>query len=806
MSVTKKLVTKNFNVHNAAQFLESITEQSNNQYFVYVGNHIPYAGGDTILDDPTNSVKDTHLDVYNNMVFAKKVASSDVVHVIPRYNWTTDTVYDAYAHDDGDLYDKQFFIVTNDDTEYNVWKCLFNNNGANSTAKPVRAGSAADLEPIKTSDDYVWKYMYTITKTDFEKFASLSYVPVTPNTSIITGAVPGRIEVIKIVDAGKGYDNYIASGVFKTGDIRVFGSDTTYGAPETASTIDDYYRSCVLKITSGAQAGQFRRIVNYEGTGAQKLFILNEGFGTPPAVNDTYEVYPYIYVWGDGNETTPAEAIAKVDSTAANSISEVEILEPGAGYRYAEAVAGESSVEVPYTASSVFIDLPTVIKSSATFKVADLKAIVSPKGGHGSDPYTELGANRICISTKFNQSETVGGITIPIENDFRQIGLIKDPQFNNVEISTNTSLSVGSFSIGETVKQYKKIKLFGNVSISSTANTIIKTDNGVLASTITIVNGGTGYDNTTNNELVFTGGGGAGAAATFANNGSGAITSVTVTNQGSGYTSIPAISVNVTGGAGGSNAQFSIDFANPQQTVFKDAFNVGDYVLVNKSTQNYLGLVTNVPQDYQINCASNSTFTADNAELSKFEFSAEGVVTAVSTGQITLANVSGVFSVGSKIVGLASGATSVIRDDAPSGQRIQINDRNSGNFSLAVQLTRLVGDFTTGSTPFIEDEKVRQASLISAVQPSGYVHHAEIQAGSSDDILYISNEFGIFNLDPSGVREISGDDSDGSLSYLNNKYKGDFVKGSGQVLYYENLDPITRSGNKSEIVKIILEF
>lgn len=805
MSVTKKIVTKNFNVHNAQQFLESVTEQSNNQYFVYVGNHIPYSGGDTNLDTPTNSVKDSYLDVYDNMVFAKKVTTSDVVHVIPRNNWVSGTVYSEYSHDDGELYDKEFFIVVNDETEYNVWKCLFNNNGANSTAAPARAGSAADLEPIVTADGYIWKYMYTITKTNFEKFASSNYVPLTANTDVISGAIAGRIEVIKVLDGGARYDNYIANGVFKTGDIRVFGSDTTYGAPESASSIDDYYRSCVLKITSGALSGQFRRIVNYEGTTTQKLFILDSGFNSPPSVNDTYEVYPYIYVWGDGNETTPAEALAVIDSTTSNSISEIEILEPGAGYRYASAVAGESSEEVPYTSSSVFIDLPNVIKSSANFKVADLKPILSPKGGHGSDPWTELGANRLCLSVKFSQGEQVGGIALPTQNDFRQVGVIKDPLFHNVALSTNTSLTVGTFSIGETVKQYKNIKLLGNVDISSTtsANQITKTNFGLLANTITILNGGTGYDNTSNNQLVFTGGGGTGAAATFSNNGSGVITSVTVTNQGTNYTSAPTITVNPTAAASGSDGQFSISLANPQETVFKDVFSIGDYVLVNKGTQNYLGRVTNVPQDYQINCASNSAITANNATISAFQFTAEGVVTAISTGQVTLSNVSGAFINNGKIVGLNSGATSVIRD---SSTHIQINDRNSGNFTLGVQLSRLVGDFTTGSIPFIEDERVAQSSLISAVQPSGYLHHSEIQAGASNDVLFVSNEFGIFNLDPSGVREISGDDSNATLAYLSAKYKGDFVKGSGQVLYYENLDPITRSDNKSEIIKIILEF
>jgi hypothetical protein len=72
--------------------------------------------------------------------------------------------------------------------------------------------------------------------------------------------------------------------------------------------------------------------------------------------------------------------------------------------------------------------------------------------------------------------------------------------------------------------------------------------------------------------------------------------------------------------------------------------------------------------------------------------------------------------------------------------------------------------------------------------------------------MFISNKFGIYNLDPSGVREINGLTSGATIENLSNKYPGDFVVGSGEVLYLENLDPITRSGNKSEIIKIILEF
>jgi hypothetical protein len=118
----------------------------------------------------------------------------------------------------------------------------------------------------------------------------------------------------------------------------------------------------------------------------------------------------------------------------------------------------------------------------------------------------------------------------------------------------------------------------------------------------------------------------------------------------------------------------------------------------------------------------------------------------------------------------------------------------------------LVGNFPSGGTNFIDDEVVEQAGLISYAQARGAFHHMILGGSINDDTMYISNKFSTYNLDPLGVRPITGVSSGQVLENLNNKYPGDFVVGSGQVLYLENLDPITRAGNKSEIIKIILEF
>lgn len=800
MSVTKKLVTHKFNVDNAKRFTEDVVSETNN-FFVYVAKHTPYENGDDQIDDPSQSVKSTVIDVYNNMVFSKKVANTDVIHMIPRYNWTANTVYDQYEHTDGELKDKEFYIITDDTNEYNVFKCLSNNLGANSVVAPLRVGSNADLQSIITGDGYVWKYMYTISQNQWDKFATTKYAPVTANTTVIAGAVAGQIEVIKIVDGGTGYNNYYSNGIFRTGDIKVSGSDTTYGSPEDSSIVDNFFRGCVLKVTSGAGIDQYRRIIDYDGASVKKTFTLDSPFTTVPSVGDTYDVFPYIYVFGDGSETTPAEALAVIDPDQSNSVIEIEILSTGAGYRSALAYVGLSPDVIPITQTSNLVELHPVVSGGVGFTEANLEVIIPPAGGHGSDPWNELFANRVCVYSKFSNSESG---TIPTTNDFRQVGIIVNPLFNNLDIFLSANDSVGTFSVGETVALFKNIRLAGDIVVTATSANIGKLDAGKISPTITISNTGIGYNSATNNELVISAPsyGGTTATATFTNNGTGEITAIVVTNQGSNYDEAPTVTVAL--GAGGSNGYLIASLANPQETLFEDAFEISDYVLIETTNQNWISTVV-ARNDEVIQSSANSPFSSSAATVSAIKQIANGVVTSVSLNQITLSNVHGTFVEGGRVIGLSTGAVSKIKTSNNTFNALELNDKDPNGFTTTIQLTRLLGNFEAGNT-FISDEQITQQGLIAYTNPIGKLHTAEINAGINDDVLYISNEYGIYNLDPNNNRPITGDSSDAVLTYLSARYPGDFVKDSGQVFYYENLDPITRVGNKSEVVKIIMEF
>lgn len=844
---------------------------SETHYFTYAsGSALKPSTGDDV-ENPLDSDQYTAIQAYDDMIFAKRIRPDDVRLMVPKHLWTQGTVYSQYENTDPNLYSVPFFVVVDDLTEFNVFKCLFNNNGAPSQDPPSRNGNSLDYLPVETSDKYLWKYMYTISKLDYERFSTSQYIPVTSNTEIIQNAVPGTIEVVKVATGGTGYSNWY-KGTFQAADIRYLGSGTFYGLGDDASSIDEYYNGCVLKITESQTpgiVGQYQIITSSVGVGQKKFVTLKNSFSATPSAGDKYEIYPLVSIWGDGNESIKASARAIVDP-ASNSISRVEMLNVGRLYRNALAN----------------IIVPSVISSSTNYKPAVLEPVVSPPQGHGGNPAVELGAKQVGISVSVTDTENG---TIPATNDFRSVGIVKNPLFNNVTLTHNDP--VGTFSVGETVVQYKDVRLYGSIQTVAGEFTAFKTGNGQISANVLTLSTGSGYDHRINPNLDFNNvdTGGSGASGTFTanvtpvievefsgagsvsnnyinlgvnpfgdgdrvqfytdltadpidglanneyyyivssnathvrlsgnNNSSnykllansagsgnnflavinGAILTTTVTNQGSGYEVAPIVTINTD--AGGSGALLVSSLSNPEVTSYTDSFTPGDIALITTGARNFVSRVRSVPNDYQVTLETPAVFSAANNIISRVEPTAVGEIYSVSTGQIGIRNVSGIFEAGSKILGLSSYASATIRDE----NSIKINDKSPLGFNTVLQLTTLVGNLEEGFTPFIEDEKIYQDSLEPYTQPSGRVHSIISNTGANNDVVYISREYGIFNTDPAGVREIYSDTSESSFR-LQNLYKGDLVKGSGEVIYIENLDPINRGTNKSEIIKIILEF
>ena len=317
------IVTSKFRIHNAQQFYESFSEAANTIMYLFVGKNTAFAN-DNSPPTPINSTANIEYTPWRDMYGVKRIQSADVTHAIPRYDWTSGTVYVAYDDTSTSLLTDTFYVMTED---YNVYKCLFNNASAASTTKPTGTSSTR----FTTADGYIWKFMYTVSTAKALKFLTSDYMPIqtlasddgTTQWSVQSAAVDGGIEVIKVTSGGSGY-------------------------------------------------------------------------ATAPSVT----------IVGDGTGATANATIT------ANVVTAVTITAAGTGYTKASVSFGSGA-------------------AAAT-------AIISPRYGHGADPIEELGAKYVMINVRLDGSESN---TISTANEFRQVGIVRDPYL----FGTTTRASASSY-------------------------------------------------------------------------------------------------------------------------------------------------------------------------------------------------------------------------------------------------------------------------------------------------------------------------------------------------------------------------
>lgn len=419
-----KLVTNNLKLFNADQFIESFSEPNFNTYYYFVGTPLPYTNDSTppALNDNVQSVL---VDSYETMLYGKRITSADVNHMTDRYDWVSNTVYTKYTHDNPTLFGSKFFVCVDEGSSYSVFKCIDNNGGAPSTVSPVSGDTSADDDSYFTSDGYQWKYMYSITSTQFNKFATTSFIPVNVDANVVANAVAGSIDNIEVTVSGNSYSAY-TNGVFS--EVRVGGNNLVYAIDATnSSSNSNFYTDSAIKITSGVGSGQQRKIVGYQVSGSTRRVVLDSEFSVNPTTSSHYDISPLVKITGDGNN---AIARAIVNSTS-NSIYSIEITSRGSGYTYASAVVSGNTGSINTSSAAV------------------LKVIISPKGGHGSNAAAELAGHHVGISAVFDADASDGKL-LNI-NDFRTIGIIKDP-IQREAVLTVSDIS-GTFAVGEKVTQ-----------------------------------------------------------------------------------------------------------------------------------------------------------------------------------------------------------------------------------------------------------------------------------------------------------------------------------------------------------------
>lgn len=761
-----KLITNNIKLFNVDQFIESFTEPGFNNYYFYLGRPTPYPQ-DSAPPTLYDNVQTTLIDSYDYMICGKRITSSDVVQMAPRHDWVANTAYEKYTHDNPELFSSNFYACVNEGSSYSVFKCLDNANGAMSTDAPSASETSAADDFYFTSDGYQWKYMYSITSSQFQKFATSSHIPVFVNSNVVGNAVSGSIDNIEVVSGGSGYASY-TSGVFQ--ETRVGGDPLVYALDaSSASSNSNFYVNCSLKVTSGVGSGQQKKILGYTVVGGTRRVTIDSPFEVTPTTASGYEITPLATVIGDG---TGATARAIVNATS-NSIYRIEIVERGQNYTYATvAVTGNTGV-INVSSNS------TVVTNSAVVKV-----MLSPKGGHGSNAAAELGARYAGISVEFDSAQSGGRVLDT--NDFRVVGILKDPLFANVVL--NVSNSTGTFADGELVTQSQGAPVAG----------------------IVVTKPGSGY--TSSPLVTITGTSITQATANATANSTGRVSSIEVINRGSGYIT-PSVTI-ASPPAKTFDANTNVSNSSSFITIANNVFQNNDIVryLVAAGNTPVGGLANNtlyyvvqanttgVKLSSSLNGSAISltagvtelghSLTGETAEAAVIVDSykmttARGTVYSANDSVVKLTNAYGYFVTGNNSVSVLYGETSGFT---------AVCDTVTQPSLYFDQTYKVVGSFQTAQQ-FTEDELVVQGT-----NGNGYLYY------SNTSVARLVNKKGVINQSDIETSYYINGSNSAAQFLVSGVVPADLVHGSGDVIYTENFTPITKSPGQTETIKLVLEF
>lgn len=302
----------NRRIYNAEQFRSAPSLTANNTLYLTFGKVDPWAND--LSPDIANTSVATENEIWSNMIGAKRLFSGDMVHVIPRFDWSANTAYAAYDHMNTNLYDgnTKFYVLTSD---FNIYKCIANANGAVSTVQPTAINPAALSE---TSDGYIWKYMYSISDSDQLRFTTSQYIPVRSITvddgslqwQVQDQVVEGQINSIVLTNGGIGYSNSSNVVVSISGDGESAAAIATVNTSTntiSSITVTDYgygYSYATVSISGGGGVGATARAIisPIGGHGSNALYELgganlmingslkNSEQGVFPVANDYRQV------------------------------------------------------------------------------------------------------------------------------------------------------------------------------------------------------------------------------------------------------------------------------------------------------------------------------------------------------------------------------------------------------------------------------------------------------------------------------------------------------------------------------------
>ena len=221
------------------------------------------------------------------------------------------------------------------------------------------------------------------------------------------------------------------------------------------------------------------------------------------------------------------------------------------------------------------------------------------------------------------------------------------------------------------------------------------------------------------------------------------------------------------------------------RTTFDSSISAGDQIYLQTTTESQVLTVQEVVNSTYLSVTEFPAFTNTATAISVAKVNARGNVKERGANYVQVTNASGFFVNSNNIIGVSSRSYANVL-------QISYNDVVKTGTNVDQLLTYYVSSGNTAN--FDEDEIVRDSEGSYA-----YIHSANSTAFK---VVRPSSVFFAGNT-------VIGDDSGTSVvldSGSTYKYEGDLIRGSGDIIYIENIEPISRSNTQSETIKLILEF
>jgi len=339
-----------------------------------------YATEDTPPTPLDNQIE--KFSVYDEIIAAKRITDQFARAVITRYDWNllaTEPRFDMYKPD------------------YSA-----------TTTGQVGKQSTTGASSLGASKFYVINSNYEVFKC------------------IYNGQFPGQVDPNPVYEpkttpsAGQGtYD--AGSGLFtESADAVVAntaGSGYIWKYMYTIPT-DDVLRFLSTNFMPINLTGEATRAATEAAAvdGAIDVVLVEDtGSGLP---NGTH----YAPILGDG-QVSGTQSVVKIVVTA-GAIESTEVVVKGAGYTYAS-VALDDGATVGGIKYGLYAEQALTTARTGVGGTGALEVVLPPQGGHGADFELEMNAKRVMTNIRLTYAEGSGDF--PVDNDFRRIGIIKDP-------------------------------------------------------------------------------------------------------------------------------------------------------------------------------------------------------------------------------------------------------------------------------------------------------------------------------------------------------------------------------------------